>query len=65
MAEFATVAIGRVIMHKYLTVLKLRRDERLKIKMVRRALFDNLMRNVFYKFRNVVYRRKLTNFVQH
>ena len=62
-ALFSVVAIGRVFMNKYFSILKHRKDERKKIRLVRRLTFDNLLKSVFYNFRNVVYRRKLTKFV--
>ena len=62
-AFFSKVAIGRLILNKYFAILKKRKEERKKIKIVRRSTLDNLLRSVFYNFRNVVYRRKLTKFV--
>jgi hypothetical protein len=50
-------------MNKCFSILKQRKDERKKIRLIRRLTFDNLLKSVFYNFRNVVYSRKLTKFV--
>lgn len=64
MFQFFIIAFRKAMMQKYFRVLAKRREDRSKIRQVRRGYLDKMLRSVFYQFRNVIYRRKLSYFVQ-